>query len=217
MINAKFLPEARRSALVEDTERGLRGEINPHPWQTDTCLGQWHYSRPVYEKNEYKSAGLVIHFLCDIVAKNGNLLLSVPVRRDGTIDEKETAIVEGIAGWMGRFSDAIYGTRPWKIAGEGPTQVAGGAFGEEKLKSFSAADIRFTAKNGALYAITLGRPEKSVTINALKGAKVKRVEMAGSTAPLTFRQSAEGLVVTVPDAASHDYGVALKIMGEGLV
>jgi alpha-L-fucosidase len=217
VINAKFLPEARRSALVEDTERGLHGEIAQHAWQTDTCIGQWHYSRPVYEKNEYKSADLVVHFLCDIVAKNGNLLLSVPVRRDGTIDEKETAIVEGIAGWMGRFSDAIYGTRPWKIAGEGPTQVAGGAFGEEKLKSFSAADIRFTTKNGALYAITLGRPDKSVTINALRGAKVKRVEMAGATAPLTFRQSAEGLVVDVPDAANHDFGVALKIMGEGLV
>ena len=217
VINAKFLPQERRSALVEDTERGLAGAINPHPWQTDTCIGQWHYSRPVYDKNEYKSADLVVHFLCDIVAKNGNLLLSVPVRRDGTIDEKETAIVEGIAGWMSRFSDAIYGTRPWKISGEGPTTVAGGAFGEDKLKAFTAADIRFTTKAGALYAITLGKPGETVTIAALKGAAVARVEIVGSSDPLAFRQSEAGLVVTIPPAAHHAYGIALKLMGRGLV
>ncbi len=216
VINAKFLPEERRAALVEDTERGLHGEIAAHPWQTDTCIGDWHYSRPLYEKNGYKSADLVVHFLCDIVAKNGNLLLSVPVRRDGTIDEKETAIVEGVAGWMGRFSEAIYGTRPWKVAGEGPTQVGGGAFGEGKLNSFSAADIRFTTKAGALYAITLGKPGDTVTIAALKGAAVERVEMVGSSAPLSFRKTGAGLVVSIPAAANHDFGVALKIRGKGI-
>lgn len=217
VINAKYLPEERRSALVEDTERGLHGEIAPHPWQTDTCIGDWHYNRALFEKNGYKSADLVVHFLCDIVSKNGNLLLSVPVRRDGTIDEKEVAVVEAIAGWMGRFSEAIYGTRPWKVAGEGPTQVGGGAFGESKLNSFSAADIRFTTKGDALYAITLGRPADTVTIAALKDAAVERVEMAGSSAPLSFRKTSAGLVVNIPAAASHDFGVALKIRGKGIV
>jgi alpha-L-fucosidase len=216
VINAKYLPAERRSALVEDTERGLQGAIAPHPWQTDTCIGHWHYNRALYEKGGYKSANQVVHFLCDIVAKNGNLLLSVPVRGDGTIDDKEIAVVEAIAGWMGRFSDAIYGTRPWKIAGEGPTQVGGGAFGEDKL-TFSAADIRFTTKAGALYAITLGRPAETVTITTLKDAAVERVEMVGSDAPLAFRKTGAGLEVSIPPAASHDFGVALKIRGKGLV
>ena len=90
-------------------------------------------------------------------------------------------------------------------------------FSEFKTKEFSAADIRFTTKAGALYAITLGRPGDTVTIASLKGAAVKRVEMVGSTAPLDFKQTGEGLAVALPPAASHDYGVALKIVGEGLV
>lgn len=217
MINVKNLPEARRKALVEDTERGLRGAIEPNAWQTDTCIGHWHYNRKVYDNNEYKSAPEVVHVLCDTVAKNGNLLLSVPVRSDGTIDERETAIVEGIASWMGRFSEAIYGTRPWKTSGEGPTEVAVGAFNESKTKAFAAADIRFTTKAGALYAMTLGKPEGNVTIASLKGAKVERVEVVGSPAPLAFKQDGGGLHVVLPPAANHDFGVALKIRGKGLV
>jgi len=219
VVNAKFLPEERRSALVEDTERGLQGQIAPYPWQSDTCLGHWHYNRRVYDNNQYKTPATAIHFLCDIVSKNGNLLLSVPVRRDGTIDEKETAIVEGIASWMDRFSDAIYGTRPWKLAGEGPTETASGAMTENKTNPdpFTAADIRFTAKNGALYAMTLGKPEAAaVTIASLKGAKVERVEVVGSPEPLAFAEDESGLRITLPPAASHDFGVALKIAGEGL-
>jgi alpha-L-fucosidase len=216
VINAKNLPETHRPGLVEDVERGLRAGIQPLPWQTDTCIGDWHYNRALYEKDGYKSAASVIHTLCDIVAKNGNLLLSVPVRRDGTIDEKETAVVEGIASWMGRFSEAIYGTRPWKKPGEGPTEVPQGMFSEFKIKPFTAADIRFTTKNGALYAITLGKAE-AVTVKSLAGTKVARVEVVGAAAPVDFKQDADGLHLNIPPAASHDYGVALKIMGDGLV
>jgi alpha-L-fucosidase len=218
VINTKNLPPERRAAVVEDVERGFRTDIEPHPWQTDTCLGDWHYSRPLYERNGYKSAASVIHRLCDVVAKNGNLLLSVPVRGDGSIDEKETAIVEGIGSWMARFSNAIYGTRPWKVAGEGPTQLASGMMKEPKTDPFTAADIRFTTKNGALYALTLGKPETAaVTLTALAGVSVQRVEVVGSPAPLAFTQDASGLHVALPSAAGHEYGVALKIMGEGLV
>jgi alpha-L-fucosidase len=218
VINTKNLPAARRAAVVEDVERGFRADIEPHPWQTDTCLGDWHYSRPLYERNGYKDASAVIHRLCDIVAKNGNLLLSIPVRGDGSIDEKEAAIVEGIAGWMGRFSEAIYGTRPWKIAGEGPTHVASGQFGETKDDPFTAADIRFTTKCGALYAMFLGRPQsETLSIASLAKANVARVEVVGSSAPLTFKQDNDGLHIALPSSASHDYGVALKIMGNRLV
>lgn len=217
VINAKNLADLHRPGIVEDVERGLRSGIQPLPWQSDTCIGNWHYDRGIYERNGYKSADYVIHVLADVVSKNGNLLLSVPVRSNGTIDEKEVAVVEGIASWMNRFSEAIHGTRPWKSFGEGPTEVAGGMFSEGKTKGFTAADIRFTTKGGALYAITLGKPGDKVVIASLKDAPVKRVEMVGSNAPLAFQKTDAGLVVTVPPAASHDYGVALKLMGEGLV
>lgn len=217
VVNGKNLPETHRPGIVEDVERGLRAGIQSYPWQTDTCIGDWHYNRGLYENNGYKSADYVIHVLADIVSKNGNLLLSVPVRSNGTIDEKEVAIVEGIASWMSRFSEAIYGTRPWKTFGEGPTEVAGGMFSEAKTKSFSAADIRFTTKAGALYAITLGKPGETIVIASLKSAPVQRVEMVGSNAPLDFKQDSNGLHISVPASASHDYGVALKIMGDGLV
>jgi alpha-L-fucosidase len=217
VINAKKLPETHRPGVVEDVERGLRAGIQPHPWQTDTCIGDWHYNRALYDRNGYKTPDYVIHILCDIVSKNGNLLLSVPVRSDGTIDEKERAIVERITSWMDRFSEAIYGTRPWKTFGEGPTEVAGGMFSEEKTKSFSAEDIRFTTKNGALYAMTLGRPTGPLTLKSLAGTNVARVVVVGAPDPLEFKMDDAGLHITVPPQASHDFGVALKIQGEGLV
>ena len=217
VVNCKALPENRRAAVVEDVERGFRADIVPHPWQTDTCIGDWHYNRARYTEKTYMDAAAVVHRLCDVVAKNGCLLLSIPVRGDGSIDSEERKIVEQIATWTGRFGEAIYASRPWKISGEGPTQIASGQFGEGKMKPFEAADIRFTTKGPILYAMTLGRPDGTVHVAALaKGGTVKRVEVVGSAAPLVFAQDAAGLHVTAPQGTSHDFGVALKIMGDGL-
>jgi alpha-L-fucosidase len=217
VVNCKALPENRRAAVVEDVERGFRSEIVPHPWQTDTCLGDWHYNRARFNEKSYMSAAAVVHRLCDVVAKNGCLLLSVPVRGDGSIDAEERKIVEQIGSWTQRFGEAIYGSRPWKVSGEGPTQIASGQFGEGKMKPFEASDIRFTRKGPTLYAMTLGRPAGTVTITSLgaQGA-VARVEVVGSNAPLAFTQDGGGLHVTVPPGAPHDFGVALKISGNGL-
>jgi alpha-L-fucosidase len=213
--------EAPRGGYVADVERGMRAEISPEPWQTDTCIGQWHYNRRLYDQKRYMSAATVIHRLCDIVSKNGNFLLSVPVRGDGSIDSEERRIVQEIAGWMGRFGDAIYGTRPWKIYGEGPTQVGAGMFGEQTQKPFTSADIRFTWKGGDLFAICLGRPAASIDIASLaKGAPsgaggVERVEMVGDRTPLTYKHDGAGLHVQIPEALSHAFGVALRIRGPG--
>lgn len=217
VVNCKELPENRQGAVVEDVERGFRSDIVPNPWQTDTCLGDWHYNRARFTEKTYMSAAAVVHRLCDVVAKNGCLLLSVPVRGDGSIDSEERRIVEQVGTWTQRFGEAIYASRPWKISGEGPTRIAAGQFGEEKMKPFEAADIRFTTKGPVLYAMTLGRPGGMVSIAALANAgSVKRVEVVGSNAPLQFTQDGRGLHVTVPPRASHDFGVALKISGEGL-
>ena len=217
VVNGKNLPEERRSAIVEDLERGYRTEILPHPWQTDTCIGDWHYNRARFLEKSYMAADAVVHRLCDTVAKNGCLLLSVPVRGDGTIDEEERRIVESVGTWTQRYGEAIFSTRPWRLSGEGPTQVAAGNFGERRMKPFEAADIRFTTKAGALYAITLGRPRGEVLVKSLAGlGTVQRVEAVGSPGALTFRHAADGLHVTVPDGLSHDYGMALRINGDAL-
>ncbi len=217
VVNCKELPENRRAAVVEDVERGFRSDIVPHPWQTDTCLGDWHYNRARFTEKSYMNAAAVVHRLCDVVAKNGCLLLSVPVRGDGTIDSEERNIVERVGTWTQRFGEAIYASRPWKVSGEGPTRIASGQFGEGKMKPFTAQDIRFTTKGPVLYAITLGRPVGTVDIASLANmGTVRRVEVVGSTAPLQFNQDGRGLHVTVPPGASHDFGVALKITGEGL-
>ena len=218
VVNCKDLPENRRAAVVEDVERGFRSDIVTHPWQTDTCIGDWHYNRARYNDKSYMGAAAVIHRLCDVVAKNGCLLLSIPVRGDGTIDSEERAIVEQIGSWTQRFGEAIYGSRPWKLSGEGPTKITSGQFGEGKMKPFEAADIRFTTKGPVLYAMTLGRVDGMVNIASLANTgAVKRVEVVGSDTPLPFTQDGAGLHVAVPSAASHDFGVALKIMGDGLV
>jgi alpha-L-fucosidase len=217
VVNCKALPENRRAAVVEDVERGFRSDIVPHPWQTDTCIGDWHYNRARFTDKSYMSAAAVIHRLCDVVAKNGCLLLSIPVRGDGTIDSEERKIVEQIAGWTQRYGEAIYSSRPWKRSGEGPTQVASGQFGESKMPAFAAGDIRFTTKGPVLYAMTLGRPSGSVDIASLANlGSVKRVEVVGNNAPLDFRQDGTGLHIKLPQDAAHEFGIALKISGAGL-
>ena len=89
VINGKILNESQRKAMVWDIERGQANEIQPLPWQTDTCIGDWHYNRDVYNQDRYKTSKTVIQTLVDVVSKNGNLMLNIPVRGDGTIDEKE--------------------------------------------------------------------------------------------------------------------------------
>ena len=223
VLNTKELAPERFGALVEDVERGYRSGMVQHPWQTDTCLGDWHYKREIFELKSYVPADAVIHRLCDVVSKNGNLLLSVPMRGDGTIDSEEKRILEGIAGWIDRFGEAIYETRPWRIFGEGPTEVVSGMFGEDNAKPFTSSDIRFTTKAKDLFALTLGPAAGPLTITSLaEGAptgrgKVTRVEIVGDTAPLDFSRDDKGLHVEVPEGAGHPYGPALRVRGEGLV
>ncbi len=223
VLNTKELPPERFGALVEDVERGYRSDIVPYAWQTDTCIGEWHYKREIFEKKAYMKASAVIHRLCDVVAKNGNLLLSIPVKGDGTIDSEERRILEEVASWNARFGDAIFASRPWRVAGEGPTQVASGQFGEAAAKPFTAEDIRFTTKASALNAITLGPVSGRLSIGSLaEGSnlgvgRVARVEVIGDTTPLEFSRDGNGLHVEVPDRASHEFGVALKVIGNGLV
>jgi alpha-L-fucosidase len=220
VLNTKGLPAERRPALVEDVERGSRESIQPQPWQTDTCIGDWHYNRSVFDNHRYKSAATVVHILCDVVSKNGNLLLSVPLRGDGTIDADERKTLEGIAAWMGRNGEAIHGTRPWRRFGEGPTRVQGGSMGEQSSQPFTAEDIRFTTKGGALYAIALGWPQDGVMRihalaedSAVAPGSIERVEAVGSSDSLRFKRTRKGLEVTLPEGLAGSIAVVLKLQG----
>ncbi|HUC84129.1 MAG TPA: alpha-L-fucosidase, partial [Candidatus Acidoferrales bacterium] len=171
VITAKGLPPEQRKALVYDIERGKADGILPEPWQTDTCIGYWHYDRSLFNEHHYKTAAQVIPMLADIVSKNGNLMLSVPVRADGTIDADEEKIVAEIGAWLKLNGEAIYATRPWKIYGEGPAmarQEAGEFGGQKDISSgpLTSRDIRFTQSKDkrSIYAIVLHPPAEAVKI-----------------------------------------------------
>jgi alpha-L-fucosidase len=218
----KMLNEQQRKCMIWDIERGQSNQIEPLPWQTDTCIGGWHYDRRVFDNKGYKSAKTVVHTLADVVSKNGNLLLNIPVRGNGTIDSEERAVVEEVAAWMQVNSEAIYSTRPWKVFGEGPAMesvkaLSAKGFNEGKGKPFEAADIRFTAKGKTLYAIMLGWPEdKTALVKTLaandQAGKVSRVSLLGNDG-LNFQQTAEGLKVQLPEQPPCKNAFVLKIEG----
>jgi alpha-L-fucosidase len=219
VLNGKVLDELQRKCMVWDIERGQSNQIEPFPWQTDTCIGGWHYDRRIYDNNKYKSAKTIIHTLADIVSKNGNLLLNIPVRGDGTIDDKERVVVEGIAEWMQMNSESIYATRPWKVFGEGPAMVTAAplnaeGFNEGKGKPFGPEDIRFTVKGKILYAIILGMPvEKKVLIRSIKTANSVGVSLLGNKGKLSAEQTTEGLKVSLPELINGNHAYVLKIEG----
>jgi alpha-L-fucosidase len=224
VVNGKILDPQQRRSMVWDIERGQSNQIEELPWQTCTCIGNWHYDRRLFDNHGYKSAETVVHTLIDVVSKNGNLLLNIPVRGDGSIDAQERAIVGEIGRWMARNGEAIYDTRPWALFGEGPVmeqaaQMSGAGFNEGKGKPFSAADIRFTAKGETVFAFVMGWPQDGkVTIKSLRSAspylkkRIARVELIANGFPLDFRQTANGLEVTLPrDKPPMAYANALKI------
>ena len=224
VVTGKMTPPQRRMGIVDDVERGGKNYIERFPWQTDTCIGGWHYDIDHYRNDSYKSAANVLHTLCDVVSKNGNLMLSVPMRGDGTIDDKEEKVVEEIADWMSRNGEAIYGSRPWKINGEGPTKANSGLFSEGGPKSaYTAKDVRYVTRNGNLHALVLGWPEDNVARMTLLGSdnpsmpgQIRRVTMQGDNSPLPFKRTGQALEVTLPERARHPIGVALVIAGEGV-
>lgn len=162
VVTGKVLDEVQRKAMIWDVERGVMNCIQPVHWQTCTCLGDWHYRRALYDWNAYKKAEECVRLLCDITSKNGNLILSVPMRGDGSIDDKERAICEDIAAWTKVNGEAIFATRPWKVFGDGPNADKvrghnGAGFNEYDVMRPEAEDVRYTrSKDGKyIYGIAL--------------------------------------------------------------
>ncbi|MEO0965802.1 MAG: alpha-L-fucosidase [Planctomycetota bacterium] len=194
---------------ILDLERGGVDCIWPVPWQTDTCVGGWFYD----EGRTYKSPRLIVHMLADIVSKNGNMLLNFPGRTDGTLDDAQYAILDGLADWFALNGEAIHGTRPWTRYGQGkdfPT----GDFAEPSESPLGFGDYRFVTKGDALYAIAMGwpGPGEAWTLEEIGDRHVGRVELLGHDGPLRFERAGDGLVVAPPAVLpSSDLAFALKL------
>jgi alpha-L-fucosidase len=224
VATGKVLQEKHKKAMMWDVERGVPDAIQNEYWQTCTCIGSWHYDRNIYNNNGYKSAQQVVDMLVDIVSKNGNLLLSIPVRGDGTIDEKERAILDDIKAWMDQNSLSIYSTRTWKTFGEGPLadkSSGTGTQGFNESNNYSAKDVRYAQRNDSLFATIMRWPNQaSFTFKNLGYAsqyysgKVKSVSLLGYGA-VKYNLDINGLTVSLPNEPVNKIAPVFVINFEG--
>ena len=214
VYNCKQKSEGR---WVEDLERGIMASIDPHPWQTDTSIGDWFYNR----NWKFRPVSWVIDMLVDNVSKNGNLLLNVVQRPDGWLDPEVEQMLGQLAEWTAIHGEAIYGSRPWQIYGEIAVKVKGGGFAEDY--KYNAKEIRFTTHGPVLYAIALGWPaDGQIVVRSLAkpaGENVNNitaVSLLGYDGKINFKQTPEGLFVTLPKKKVSEYTTGLKIIGTDL-
>jgi alpha-L-fucosidase len=211
VMNYKF-DNMHDGAGVLDVERGQLAGIRAEPWQTDTSLSNesWGY----IEHDTYKQAGPLIHELIDVVSKNGNLLLNIGPKSDGTIPEAAQQTLLAIGAWLDTNGEAIYGSRPWSTFGEGPTDIATGSFADKTEKPFTADDFRFTTRAGNLYAIELGWPSGGrALIRSLAAGKasVQSVALLGYASKLVWHQEPDGLHIALPAEPVGSYAYTFRI------
>ena len=204
------------NAAVLDIERGKLDNIRRLPWQTDTSVSVHSWG---YVKNDtYRDARSLIDELVDVVSKNGNLLLNVGPKPDGAIPEQVRTVLLAMGAWLKTNGEAIYGSRPWFVYGEGPTKVTSSARNTDK-QQFTPADIRFTMHNGALYAIALGWPaDGELRVHSLwkgnpyLGGPVCSVQLLGSADKLVWYQRTDGLHIELPRSAPDEPAFTFRIL-----
>jgi alpha-L-fucosidase len=214
VINYKLDAMEKHSAVL-DVERGQLNDIRPLYWQTDTSISNksWGY----IEHDSFKSPQAIVHQLVDIVSKNGNLLVNFGPRSDGTIPEEVQTVLREVGSWLKINGEAIYGTRPWKMYGEGPTKIVEGAFHDTEAQPFTDRDFRFTTKNDVLYACELGWPTSGEAVihslagTQLDGRKAASVSLLGSTSPIPFDVQNDGMHIRLPARPSAKYAHCFKI------
>ena len=214
VVFGKILSAEQKEALVWDVERGAPNKIYERPWQCCNCLGDWHYNNGTYQRGGYKSAATVAKLLVDIVSKNGNMLLSVPLRADGTPDEKELAIMKEFGAWMKINGESIFKTRPWTKFGEGPIadsdiKINAQGFNDGNYAKADSREIRFNQTDKYLYVSALAWPEDHIVrIKALSDGsplfpqKIKTVELLGY-GKVPFTRDGQHLVVTLPEKLNN--------------
>ena len=232
VVTGKQLNDQQKGYMMWDVERGIPDRPQEAYWQTCTCIGDWHYNQATYNNNGYKSGATVIRMLVDVVSKNGNLLLSIPVRGNGTIDDKERKVLADIKAWMDINSESIYGTRMWKTFGEGPLAEAVNPMTaqgfNEGQQAYSAQDVRYVsapsvpsgspAGEAPVYATIMAWPTAGeFTFKAFGMAEasysgdVDKVELLGYDDDIEFEQNFQGLCVTVPSTKPNAIAPVFKI------
>jgi alpha-L-fucosidase len=214
LIQQKHEPFPKGTAHY-DIERGKLNRIREDYWQTDTPVSykSWCY----VEDDEFKSVTTIVHDLVDIVSKNGNLLLNVGPKPDGTIPDETTSILLGLGEWLTINGEAIYEACHWQTFSEGRTKVGEGHMREREDQPFSAEDIRFTTRDNALYAICLGWPGEVTLIRSLgsdspiKAEGIARIQMLGSDEPLDWSQHEDRLRIKTPSQKPCDHAYTFKI------
>ena len=207
---AVYLQKDRRKEIfsvgVLDIEKSQLPGIMPEPWHTDTCIGNWFYD----VRDPYKSPEQIVEMLTDIISKNGVMLLNVLQRPDGSIDADAEWILDRLGEWFAVNSEAVYGTRPWRVFGEGETRVKIEGFTEEKT-DWNRSDFRFVQKDGAVYAFMMGAKDgDTVTLRSFAEQPVSSVELLGA-GPVAFRQEFGLVIVKLPDRLPSMCANVLKI------
>jgi alpha-L-fucosidase len=192
---------------VRDVERSQEPDVQPVTWQTDTCVGEWFYD----DRVDYKSPGHVIEILVDVVAKNGNLLLNIPQLPDGTIDEECTFLLEELARWIAVCGEGIYGTRPFRVGGEGPSRVAIEGFREDAV-AWSAQDFRFTQRDRTVYAFQMRRPAdgRAVIRSIGPDERISSVRLLG-VGEVAFEQGPDHVTIALPPRSPTPYPHCLAL------
>ena len=194
-----------------DYERGKASSILDDPWQTDDSIGSWGYKAGA----PYMTADLVVDKLIDIVSKNGNMLLNIPIRADGTLDATATALLKDVGKWFAVNGEGIYGTRPWYMYGEGHNEIGH----KDLVSSMTAKDFRYTTKGDALYAFVLDWPKGNrnpvvfpnlVAMNQRISA-ITQVSLLGHDGELKWENHGDGLHVYFPNKKPCEYAYTLKI------
>jgi len=208
VVFGKILNEEQKKALTWDVERGAPNQMLEEPWQTCNCIGDWHYNTGTYERG-YRTATNLVKQLVDIVSKNGNLLLNIPLRADGTYDEKAAQFLDELEAWMTQNGESIFGTRPWVKFGEGPVaekdiKINSQGFNEGQYNGMDYRDIRFNQTPKHLYVTAMGWPQdgKLLVKSLAKGnpdfkKSITSVMLLGH-GKLKAKQTKEGLEVQLP-------------------
>ncbi|WOH39488.1 alpha-L-fucosidase [Thalassotalea fonticola] len=194
-----------------DYERGKASHILPEPWQTDDSIGDWGYRK----KATYMETNLVIDKFIDIVSKNGNLLLNIPIKADGTLDQRATTTLEEMGEWMTANGEGIYGSRPWYLFGEGKVNE----IDHKAQKSpYTSKDIRFTTKGDTIYAYVLQWPGagktlriRNITEGNMRIGLVENVTMLGSNTKIKWSAEPDGLEIIMPKKPASEFAHGFKI------